>query len=30
MADDGGDWDDDGPREPLEFIPHAGDYSKFD
>jgi hypothetical protein len=30
LADDGDDWDDDGPREPLEFIPHAADYSRFD
>lgn len=31
MADDGGDWEpDDSPREPLQFIPHASDYSRFD
>jgi hypothetical protein len=26
-ADDGDDWS---PREPLQFIPHASDYSRFD
>ena len=31
MADDGDDWEpDDSPREPLQFIPHASDYSRFD
>ena len=31
IADDGGEWEpDDSPREPMQFIPHAGDYSIFD
>ena len=31
LADDGDDWEpDDSPREPLQFIPHASDYSRFD
>ena len=29
--DDGDDWEpDDSPREPLQIIPHASDYSRFD